>query len=371
MYRMSDTAQIIVESFGSKTGTIDALKGVAYGVKVVGFVSKNNRYYKPSALRSAVPLYEGVKVYLDHEEEGKNKLGRKILDKFGVLRNVRFEENLGIFADLHFNPKHAYAESFAWDAENDAESLGLSHHASTLTARGRDREGRIVIEQIVKVKSVDIVPDPATTQSLFESDEMDDNKNGMPDGADPIKMMLKAMSTKIAEIAEGEGDGDSKMKSMAEMIGKQDKLMSLLVPAKEQCDSNGVCIPPSEKKEGDDHESVNPEIASLKSEIAGLKTLLESRVATDEKAALKTVIEGELKTAGLDVSNPIHVSDIFAGQLLATESVDIRSAMITERAALVGAAKRKLPTKPTSAAATVLESTEAPTSAVDFVKSLR
>jgi len=366
--------QPIFESFSSKTGEVDLAKGIAYGVKVVGFVSKNKRYYKPAALQQAVPLYEGIKVYFDHVEDKDAKLGRKFGEKFGVLRKVHFVENAGLFADLHFNPKHQYAEQFVWDANNDPESLGLSHHATTLTARSRDRHNRTVVEQIVKVKSVDVVPDPATTQSLFESTDMDSKEmpDGMPDGitANPVNMMLKTMAGKIGELAEGEGDDDSKMKSLAEMVGKQDKLMSMLAANKEACDSSGKCVPPSEKREGEEHESV---IAGLRKELAGLKNLLENRNEADKKSTLKASVETALEAAGLDASNRDHVSDIFAGQLLATESVELRTQMIEERAKLVGAGRSKLPTKPKSAGATFRESTgdSEPKDAASFVKSLR
>lgn len=365
---MSAKPRPIFESFGSKTGEVDLTKGIAYGVKVVGFVSKNGRYYKPSALQQAVPLYEGIKVYFDHVEDKDAKLGRKFGEKFGVLRKVHFVENAGVFADLHFNPKHQYAEQFAWDANNDPESLGLSHHATTLTARSRDRHNRTVVEQIVKVKSVDVVPDPATTQSLFESTDMDPKE--MPDGtaADPVQMMLNTMASEMATIAESEGDGASKMGKLADMIRKQDKLMSMLMPARENVDPK-----PEGDMKPDMAESTDPTIVSLQNQIAKLTTIIESRNESDKKATLKSSVETALEAAGLDASNREHVSDLFAGQLLATESVEVRTQMIEERAKMVGVGKRKLPTTPKSTGATFQESTnnDAPKDPASFVKSLR
>ena len=368
---------VLVETFSPNAQQVDAERGIVRGVKVVGFISKNNRYYKPSTLRAAAPLYESAKVYFDHAEPEQTKLGRKFTDKFGVLRNVHFVENAGLFADLHFNPMHNLAKTFVWEALNDAESLGLSHHATTITARNRDSAGRVVIEQIVKVKSVDIVTDPATTRSLFESETMNDS---MPtgEGADPVQMMLNAMATKMKEIAESEGDGETKMQSLASMIGKQDKLMSML-PTKQAASesaaastagASGATVAASESvNQGSD----NAEIVQLKESVAKLTTALESRNEADRKASLKTVVESELAAAGLKANDPKHVSGLFAAQLLATESVDVRSALISERVALLGVPKPSaLPTKPTSSAApaTVLESAK-PTDAKSFVAGLR
>ena len=72
----------------------------------------------------------------------------------------------GLFADFHFNPKHALAEQLAWDAEHAPENVGFSHNVEARIARRADR---VVVEAITRVQSVDLVADPATTRGLFES----------------------------------------------------------------------------------------------------------------------------------------------------------------------------------------------------------
>ena len=72
----------------------------------------------------------------------------------------------GLFADFHFNPKHALAEQLVWDAEHAPENVGFSHNVEARTVR---RGERIVVEAITRVQSVDLVADPATTRGLFES----------------------------------------------------------------------------------------------------------------------------------------------------------------------------------------------------------
>ncbi|MBI1899753.1 MAG: hypothetical protein HYS13_01405 [Planctomycetia bacterium] len=142
----------------------DANTGVIRGVKIVGLESKNNRRYRPEAVREAVRLYEGVKVNVNHPK-GHPGAPRDYQDRLGCLRNVRFEET-GLYGDLHFNPHHPLAEQLVWDALHAPENVGLSHNVQARTARDGDV---VVVEEIGHVHSVDLVADPATTTSLFES----------------------------------------------------------------------------------------------------------------------------------------------------------------------------------------------------------
>lgn len=109
-------------------------------------------------------MYEGVRVNIDHPD-GRPDKARSLRDRFGRLRGVRVE-NDGFRADLHFNPKHSMAEQVLWLAVNDPQALGLSHNAE---GRYRLENGREVIEELLAVRHVDLVADPATTRSLYES----------------------------------------------------------------------------------------------------------------------------------------------------------------------------------------------------------
>ena len=75
--------------------------------------------------------------------------------------NVQLSEG-GLFANLHFNPRHVLAEQLIWDAENAPQNVGFSHARADLIRRN----GREVVESIDKVLSVDLVANPATTGGL-------------------------------------------------------------------------------------------------------------------------------------------------------------------------------------------------------------
>jgi len=160
---MDENLQEFVSSRGVDV-RVEAERGIIRGVKLLGLESRNGRRYRPTALREAAALYEGAKVNVNHPK-GSPQAARDYQDRLGSIRNLRADSG-GLFGDLHFNPKHALAEQLAWDAANAPENVGFSHNVEARTSRSG---GRTVVEAILKVHSVDLVADPATTRSLYES----------------------------------------------------------------------------------------------------------------------------------------------------------------------------------------------------------
>ena len=161
---MNETLQEFVDSRGVEM-RVDRRGGVIRGVKILGVESRNGRTYLAQALAEAARLYEEAKVNVNHPK-GNPLAARDYQDRIGVLRRVVARPEEGLFADLHFNPKHALAEQLIWDAEHMPQNVGFSHNVQARTARRGDR---VVVEAITKVESVDLVADPATTRGLFES----------------------------------------------------------------------------------------------------------------------------------------------------------------------------------------------------------
>jgi hypothetical protein len=160
---MTEVLQEFVDSRGV-TLRVDRAAGVLRGVKLIGLESLNGRRYRPEALAGAVTLYEGAKVNVNHPKEGP-LAPRDYRDRLGVIREVEFRAEEGLFGTLHFNPKHAVAEQLAWDAEHNPRNVGFSHNVlARLTRDG----ARSLVEAITHVQSVDLVADPAATRGLFE-----------------------------------------------------------------------------------------------------------------------------------------------------------------------------------------------------------
>jgi len=160
---MNEMLQELVDSRGVSV-RVDPRQGVIRGVKILGLESRNGRSYRPEALSQAAPLYEGAKVNVNHPK-GTPNAPRDYQDRIGVIRNVAVLPE-GLFGDFQFNPKHALAEQLVWDAEHAPENVGFSHNVEARTSRSGER---VVVEAILRVQSVDLVADPATTRGLFES----------------------------------------------------------------------------------------------------------------------------------------------------------------------------------------------------------
>ena len=171
---MDETLQEFVSSRGQDV-RVDRAAGIIRGVKLLGLESRNGRRYLPRALAAAAALYEGAKVNVNHPK-GSPLVARDYQDRLGSMRNVRAAAD-GLFGDLHFNPKHTLAEQLAWDAEHAPENVGFSHNVEARTLR---ENGRTVVEAILKVQSVDLVADPATTLGLYES------ASGRPEAGDGV-----------------------------------------------------------------------------------------------------------------------------------------------------------------------------------------
>jgi hypothetical protein len=156
----------LVESITATESRLDRKRGIVRDVKILGFYSEHGYEYSEGAMQRAISLYEGVAVNVDHPARNRAAQSRSYADRFGRLKNVRFIEGRGLVGDLHYNRQHPIAAQFEYDVEHSPENLGLSHNAS-----GRSvREGnRTVVDSIVTVRSVDLVADPATNVSLFES----------------------------------------------------------------------------------------------------------------------------------------------------------------------------------------------------------
>ena len=256
---------------------VDAPAGVIRGVKVLGFKSANGRVYRESAVTRAIRMYEGAKVNIDHPEGATDK-PRSYSDRFGQLKGIR-QESDGLYGDLHYNPKHRIAEQFAWDAEHAPENVGLSHNVMARTSK---ENGQLVVEEILKVQSVDLVADPATTRGLFEHEEQN------------MEITLEAVKAERTVVDALKAEWIAEQKASGETKSLTDKMAALETELAE-----------SRKKL--DEFSVKEKLAAKKSLAA--KLIAESKLPADavsdwfretienaaDEAAMKVAIEDRAK----------------------------------------------------------------------------
>lgn len=275
---LTSLTESICESLAGNEATVDAQNNVIRGVKLIGSHSRNGRDYPPHVLKEALPHYEGVRVNIDHPDRSAAQ-PRSVRDRIGVIRSTRFVEGKGIFGDFHFNPKHQLASQIAWEAEHNPSALGFSHNASL--RMGTPKQGRLQVESINSVRSVDLVADPATTNGFYEHDEGSDSDNHQTPTAENEGMELKDLT--LQQLRDARPD---------------------LITALEA------------------EQSESEELEQLKAE----------KKAREKKDA----IEAELKEAGLDSSDEKQVTKVFIRSLEACESVEDRKELIRDRKALVG-----------------------------------
>ena len=123
------------------------------------------RRYSERALRQIAAMAEGLSAYANHVAPDLAFKARDIRDLIGKHRNVRFDASRqAVVSDLHILEHQA---PFVFSL---AQGLG-DVVGNSLVSRGAvRREGDTeIVDEIVAVRSADLVSDPATTRGLFES----------------------------------------------------------------------------------------------------------------------------------------------------------------------------------------------------------
>jgi hypothetical protein len=236
---MSDLLQEFCDSRGVSL-RVDRALGVIRGVKILGLDSRNGRQYLPEALARSVGLYEGAKVNVNHPK-GHPQAPRDYQERIGVVRNVQHRSGEGLFGDLHFNPKHPLAEQLAWDAEHAPENVGFSHNVQARLNRQGDAT---LVEEILRVHSVDLVADPATTRGLFESASV---ATIAPVDA-PVSVPSPSPLT-----GEGRGEGEEVQQGATEQIAPRNEATELAELRAELAALKAAIIEPARPTSRDQH----------------------------------------------------------------------------------------------------------------------
>lgn len=162
----SRTEMLTERSVGSRHAMkVDQTRGVIHDVRILSADSRNGRTYTPDAMIAAAGMYEGCSVNFDHSNHRDISATRSVSDRAGWLENVRYRDG-ALVGDLHLLLADPRTAKIMEAAERRPELFGLSHAVEGTTRR---ENGRTTVEAITRVASVDLVADPATTRSLFES----------------------------------------------------------------------------------------------------------------------------------------------------------------------------------------------------------
>lgn len=327
----------------NKPGVVDRNKCIVYGVKVLGFNSMNGRIYDPKAIRDAVPLYENAPVNKDHKTEAP-----LFSDRLGWLQNVRFTSE-GLYADFKYNPHADGIESFLWFAENNGlGDVGFSHLVSGKSIPDQDGTERVV--RIDRVRSVDLVANPATTTTIFESKEIAMKNDKMMTEENPVKEMYKEevpdaapteaptaaptqeeptsdMLKQIMEICVGPGEGSAKGKMILDLIAAATGLGGGEVAAETtDVTGNPTSGTPAQANLGDEDPSEDDLEESLK-ELEGLRKWKSEKINEEKIFSL-------LKESNLEAT-PVFVKQLSAiGETMWAEAIDDRKKVALVRSSV-------------------------------------
>jgi len=154
-------------------GKINRQEGTISGVCLIRSVSKNNRVYSETALNSIKRIVAGgCKSFLDHDGPYSNS---SVKDLIGSFNNSRIHED-GVWADLKVLNSSPGKELVFEIAETMPELAGFSINGRGKFSEEKDSLGREVVEDVVVLRSVDFVGEPATTHGVFESQQGNKNK---------------------------------------------------------------------------------------------------------------------------------------------------------------------------------------------------
>ncbi len=183
--------------------------GKKWGVLIIQEgMSKNRNRYGRKALQEAAPLYEGAKIYLDHQEEPR-RFGRSVKDQAGFLKNVQpcllgrdaagKESTQGIFAlaatAVVTKPAVRQEMLDAYE-EGNPNFYGLSHDAYCESVCCHDTtDGRPFydVTKIESVASVDFVGNPAAGGRVLRLVASDTVAHSLEKDGNMLTKMIEAI----------------------------------------------------------------------------------------------------------------------------------------------------------------------------------
>lgn len=246
--------------------------GVFRGVKVLGERSLNKRIYPTNTREGAVSLIEGCRVNLNHVPAKNKRLEpAKIEQRFGKLVNVRNTEE-GVVGDLHYIKAHPLANTIQEMAQTMPELLGLSICCEGSSTKQKD--GTDLVESISHVFSCDLVADPASTKTLYEQVEPDEEM-GSEDH------LWQGVKNAVSALLDEDGDTASKLARIKELLKGYEKMAG--------------------KKEDGDGEEPQEDTAEAMEQLKGqLATLTEQVKELKQKSLIKPTRSGNVVTTPVE-----------------------------------------------------------------------
>lgn len=310
----------IRECASLECGGVDEALPVIRRVKILGWESKNRRQY----LRESVQAQDYAEKVINLNHPAGPNAQRQVQDRFGWFENVSKDDS-GVWGDLHYNPKHPYADQFAWLAANKPVLVGLSHDA---VGSGHTKDGTFIVEKVIEVKSVDLVADPATTKGLFESHM--EPEIPVESGAEE-KSYEQQIGELIVAICKDEAPVKEKRKKIL-------KALKLLDEPEEEEEEGGEVEESEKEDEGEAEEDeeekekkTEESIQSLATKYPGVKSLMETvdRLQVESDLRKKNDLAHRLCEEARLPS--VLVTKVFLSQLIECKDENAMKQLIEDR----------------------------------------
>jgi cation transport regulator len=169
----------------------------------------DNHYYPAETLSRDYSVFEGVKMYSDHqtEEEEKQRPEGSIRQWVASLKNVRFEEGIGIVGDAVIVEPWLQQKLATLRDQKLLSEMGISIRAAGVGTKGKiDGKETNIVERITRVRSVDFVTEAGAGGGvlLYETEReldidiigLDILKERRPDLVKSIEKEVKEMTIK-------------------------------------------------------------------------------------------------------------------------------------------------------------------------------
>lgn len=186
-------------------------------VVMLGPVSRKGYTYKETAMKAAVPLYQGIQCFLNHPTQEEERNGRDVTRLAGSFANARFEGGK-IKGDIMLLPD-ACGQKF-WDiAKTMPHAASCSHVADGKLVT---ENGQRYVEEITKVVSVDLVSKGATTSTVFEGGPRKENEMEWKDiKIDELRTARPDLVSALLQ--EGEASRDEEVKKLTDSLNAAKK----------------------------------------------------------------------------------------------------------------------------------------------------
>ena len=162
--------QIIIESLDLSEASIDAEKRTVRQRLIAAGESKNGRVYSDDVLQQAAPLFEGRQTFANHpsKRDLMDRPERSVLDLTGWLEGVEYKDG-ALWATRHFarNPAGESVWSLVQSIVEGSAPASLLGASINAVGRGRKDNGKLFVEAITAVNSVDDVTTPAAGGGFF------------------------------------------------------------------------------------------------------------------------------------------------------------------------------------------------------------